>query len=156
MSNNRHAKFLNFIYGFCWLLMLIFASLSSLRTANAAQPSGSVIKQQMLMQVVPTSNALFAVANQPPETAKAWSDLKTQVLNLNAAAKWLQARRVKDKQVQWRQLTADFQKVTVIAVKAVSSKQPDTVSDAGDAVYAVCESCHKVFLTKVVNEKSAK
>lgn len=141
-----------------YLLLIVLMTLACVFNADAnhAVLQASVIKQQMLNQVVPASNALFAVANQPPTDQKTWAALNTQVRVLSASATWLRARKVKDKQEQWRLLTTDFQLATSAALKAVSSKKPEAVSDAGDAVYAVCENCHRVFLPKVVNDKANK
>jgi cytochrome c556 len=104
------------------------------------------IKAYMHSQVIPASDRLFAVANQAPETDAEWQQLKTAVLNLQTAGKWLKKHASAQNQQQWRQFATDLHGAAAKIIPAVNSKTIDAITDGADLVYAVCENCHKQFL----------
>jgi cytochrome c556 len=125
------------------LAICIFSNLPA-QAENLKSP----IKEHMLQKIVPASDRLFAVANQPPENAAAWAKVKGSVLSLSASAKWLTKHTSKDNPQLWRQFAQDLQHAASNALHAVNSKNPDAVAEAGDSVYAVCQNCHTAFLPK--------
>jgi len=135
-----------------WLLMLC-AALVCVACAEKAPPppppipfkSVATVKQLMNAMTVPTSNVVFGAAGEAPKDDAGWLDVERNALALVESGNLLMLPdRARDDK-EWRQQSVALMEAATLAVNAAEAKNPDKLSEAGDAIYAVCESCHQHF-----------
>jgi cytochrome c556 len=135
-----------------WLVMLC-AALVCVACAEKAPPapppipfkSVATVKQLMNAMTVPTSNVVFGAAGETPKDDAGWVDVERNALALVETGNLLLLPdRAKDDK-EWRQQSIALMEAATLAVNAAEAKNPDKLSEASDAIYAVCESCHQHF-----------
>lgn len=113
-----------------------------------AKPVAGPIREHMLQVTVPASGAVFAVANQAPQTAADWKVLNNSVQQLVTSANWLGKQTPKDNAAVWQQSLQTMRSALGQAQQAVKRKNVDALSDAGDVLYQACDVCHRQYLTQ--------
>jgi cytochrome c556 len=109
------------------------------------------VKKNMLEVTVPASNIVFAVANTDPKNLQDWQEVKRSALKLIESGKLL----LKNKKTEpvWQQSAKTLLTAANAVVKAADASDVEAVTNAGNDLYAACESCHASYLKKS-NSKS--
>jgi len=134
------------------LLFLMTAVLVALAGAGVAQqPTFKTlanVTQLMKAIVIPSSDALFNVAVETPKDDKEWTALENSALALAESGNLLMiGSRAKDSKT-WMQYSKAMIDAAEMAFKAAQSKNVDAVLEAGDKIYATCETCHERYMAK--------
>lgn len=118
----------------------------------AALPFKSVATAKQLMNaiIVPTSNVVFAVAGEAPKDDEGWANVERNAIALAEAGNLLllPGRAPEGKgadSIEWTQQSVALMDAATLAVTAAGARNASKMSEAGDAIYAVCESCHQRF-----------
>jgi hypothetical protein len=122
---------------------------SALLTAQTAAPGPTAtVKQVMVSTVIPSSDAIFQAAGEPPTTPAAWLALERHGLALVESGKSLMTgSRVVDRG-DWLKFSQAFVDAAEGGAKAAAAKNADALSAASDALYETCETCHAKYMKK--------
>ena len=133
-------------------LIVLCAAVACVSCAEKAPPappipfkSVATVKQLMNAMTVPTSNVIFAAAGEAPKDDEGWLNVERNALALAESGNLLMLPgRAKDEK-EWRQQSLALIEAAMLAITAAEGKKPEKLGEAGDAIYAVCESCHQHF-----------
>lgn len=109
------------------------------------------VKQLMNALVVPTSDVVFDVAGEAPQSNDGWLTVARNAMSLAESGNLLMLPgRTPDAfapdSKEWTQQSLALIEAAMLAVTAADAKNVNKMSEAGDAIYAVCESCHRRFM----------
>ena len=113
---------------------------------SAPRPSIETVKDVMRVLTVPSSDAVFKAAAEPPVRAADWAALRQQAATLVESADLLLAPKYAVKEDAWRKLAQSHRTAAVAAQKAVEKQDPEALSTASDALYEECSNCHARYL----------
>jgi hypothetical protein len=108
----------------------------------------ATVKEIMLGVVIPTSNVVFAAAGETPPDDAAWSLVETSTLALAESGNLLMLEGRAVDEGEWRKQAQALIATSEAALVAIRAKDADKLSAASDAIYEVCEACHKQYLPK--------
>lgn len=113
---------------------------------QAMSRSALTVQQVMQMTIVPSSDAVFAAASEPPKTTAQWTAVRAAAATLRDSGKLLMTGvRARDK-AGWMTMARKEVDAAQAVMKAAEAKDADALSSAGDALYETCESCHARYL----------
>lgn len=118
-------------------------------TAAPAAPTFKVVgpsRQIMLAMTIPSSDAVFGAAAEPPTTDEQWVTVERAALTLAESGNLLlmPGRAVDDG--EWSRYSHMLVDTAAQAYAAAQAKGIDGVSDAGNLIYEACEGCHKKYM----------
>ena len=105
-------------------------------------------KQVMQGIVIPSSNAVFAAAGEAPTDDAGWAAAETNAIALAESGNLLLLPGRAVDEGDWRKHTVALIATSETALAAIRAKDAEKLTAAGDAVYEVCEGCHKVYMPK--------
>jgi len=121
---------------------------AALAQAGSAQPPmrnvGSM-SDLMVKIIYPTSDALFYIESRTPKTDAEWTALEGQALMLAESANLLMMPGRARDQKQWMADAKLLLDAGAASVKAVKTKNVDTISALSDQLLESCTSCHKHY-----------
>ena len=139
---------------------LFFIAGATLAVESAERPSASLpqdkppfkivatVRQIMTTITIPASDVVFGAAGDAPKSDKEWEKVQQNALVLAESGNLLMLPgRSWDNQA-WVTESQAMTDAAMLAVKAAQSKNAEAVSDAGDKIYATCESCHNRYMNK--------
>ena len=116
--------------------------------AHADVKAIASIKELMQAITIPTSETVFKAASEPPTDRKVWEHVRSDALVLAESANLLLiAGRVPDAN-GWNRFAIAQRDAAIEAMKAAEAKDADRLSNASDALYETCNSCHAVYMKK--------
>jgi len=127
------------------LLIVLFVTGAVLAQAPAFQPVASVL-QLMEAVVVPSSEALFDVGDNPPKDDKAWVTLRNNAVILAESGNLLMMRP-KDNG-DWMKYSRMLVDAGAFAVKAAEAKDLGKFDEVADQATRACEMCHDQYVKK--------
>jgi len=134
--------------------LLVSGTFLSAQQKPAAKPASSPFKiaanvQQVMTAItIPASDAIFGAASDTPKTDGAWQALQNNALVLAESGNLLMIPgRAKDNQ-EWVKQSQAMIDAAMIAFNAAAAKNADKLADAGDKIYATCETCHNKYMAK--------
>jgi hypothetical protein len=118
------------------------------RAASGKTPMKAVgsVKDIMLAITIPTSEAVFSAASEPPTGAAGWEKVQHQALALAESSNLLLMPERSQNRAGWDALAVAQLEAAVKAMQAAEKKDAEALSAASDAVYETCDNCHKKFL----------
>jgi hypothetical protein len=126
--------------------------------ATAAPPPLEALattRQVMLGITIPTSDVLFQVGAKAPADDMEWEKVEANAMALAESATLLTiGSRAVDKQ-EWLKHCNDLIATAKVAAAAAHEKNVDQVLEAGNAVYEVCDGCHKKYMPARQGENQA-
>ena len=85
--------------------------------------------------------------NFRPETDDEWTAVRNAAAVVAESGNLLMMDpRARDRGDDWMQYSEGLVDAGILAIKAAESRDPDAVFDAGGRIYAVCASCHRMYL----------
>lgn len=103
-------------------------------------------KQLMNAIVIPASNGVWGVASEPPQDDAAWLAAENHAIALAESGNLLMlGSRVADRE-NWLKFSAELIDTSISALEAIRARDMDKISEAGDAIYGVCEGCHMQYM----------
>ena len=113
-----------------------------------AETAPATVKQVMLTMTVPSSDAIFSAASEPPKDDEQWVAVRTSAMMLAESGNLLMTGgRAKDN-TTWMEMAREMVNQAEGALKAVEARNADALAQAGDDVYVTCEACHARFMDK--------
>ena len=134
-----------------WAMRLLSLSISlAMLAATAivgaqAQPVGTV-HDIMEAITIPASDKVFAAASEPPKNAAGWAAVRAHALAVAESSNLLMMPKRAVDQKDWIKWATAQLKAAQLVIKAAEAKDGDALATAGDALYATCEGCHKVYM----------
>ena len=125
--------------------MVLFVTGAVLAQAPAFQPVASVL-QLMEAVVVPSSEALFDVGDNPPKDDQAWVTLRNNAVILAESGNLLMMRP-KDNG-DWMKYSRMLVDAGAFAVKAAEAKDLGKFDEVADQATRACEMCHDQYVKK--------
>lgn len=121
-------------------------------------PFTSVATARQLMDaiIIPTADVVMAAAHQVPENDAGWLNAERNAIALAESGNLLmlpgrmpatQASQDVENQ-EWVQQSVALTEAATLAVTAAGAHNAAKLVEAGDAIYAVCESCHQRFKSR--------
>lgn len=140
-----------------WVLLsasvsVVTVSQTASKPAAAPAPASirtvATVKQLMHIAVIPSSDAVFKAAGEPPKTDDAWSEVRDCALALAESGNLLMiGTRVQDR-LSWLRFSRAMVDAAAGAAKAAEAKNADALSTASDQIYETCETCHAKYMKK--------
>lgn len=108
----------------------------------------ATVKQIMLALTIPSSEAIFDAASEPPKTEQDWTKVATNAVVLAEAGNLLMiGPRARDKEAWMKMARAQVDAAEAV-MKAANAKNADALSKTGDALYETCDACHTRYMDK--------
>jgi hypothetical protein len=112
------------------------------------QTSGIVIHNIMRSQIAPNAGALFNLQVKAPVTEDDWIQLNKNVSALHNAAHSLKKLNTN---TEWQQRVDAIDILSEMSIEQVKDRNVRGLSNTGNALYNLCESCHYQFFPKGKN-----
>ncbi len=137
------------------IAMVACAERSSTAAPASKIPFKSVATAKQLMDaiIVPTTDVVMAAAHQVPVNDEDWLTAERNAIALAESGNLLMlpgrmpstpaSDDAEDK--EWMQQSVALTEAATLAVTAAGAHNAAKLGEAGDAIYAVCESCHQRF-----------
>jgi hypothetical protein len=106
------------------------------------------VRQIMLGVVIPTSNIVFAAAGEAPTDEATWGLVETNAITLAESGNLLMLQGRAVDEGEWRKHAQAMIATSEAALAAIRAKDVAKLTAAGDAIYEVCEACHKQYMPK--------
>jgi hypothetical protein len=104
------------------------------------------VKQIMQGIVIPASDAVWAVPGAVPKDDMGWLKVESNALMLSESANLLLVPGRAIDQDEWAKQSIALRNAASSAAAAIRDRDVDKISAAGDALYEVCEGCHRKYL----------
>jgi cytochrome c556 len=106
----------------------------------------ATVKEVMQTMTIPASDAIFSAASDKPKDAEGWLELRKNTVMLRESGELLMTgARAKDK-AAWMDMARALVTEAQATLKAIDAKDGDALAQAGDDVYATCDTCHTKYL----------
>jgi len=125
--------------------VFVLAALLVCGVVHAQFPQALALMKGM---VIPSSNILFSVGNKAPKTDAEWAAVLKSAENLVAGAQKLMPMGPDTGREPWVGFTEALGAASRKAVTAARTRNADAVVSAGDEMFDVCESCHRMYMKK--------
>lgn len=113
-----------------------------------ADTAPATVKQVMVTMTVPSSDAIFAAASEPPKDDEQWVAVRKSAMMLAESGNLLMTGgRAKDN-TTWMEMAREMVKQTEATLKAAEARNSEALSKAGDDIYLTCEACHARYMDK--------
>ena len=129
-----------------WSIAVFVCAFVFAATAAAQRPAISTVKDVMLVLTIPGSEAAFNAAAEPPTKEAEWTTLRKKAAPLVEGADMMLTPKYSVDSEEWRQYARAHRTAVTKTMAAIEKKDATALSDASDALYETCETCHKRFL----------
>jgi hypothetical protein len=114
---------------------------------SSFKPLASV-QQIMTIMTIPASDAIFGAAGDPPKADGGWLTIQNNALMLAESGNLLMLPgRAQDNQ-EWLQQSLAMIDAARTAYDAAGARNGEKLAEAGDKIYATCETCHDKYMAK--------
>jgi hypothetical protein len=113
-----------------------------------SQQEAATVKQVMVTMTIPASDAIFSAASETPKDAKGWQEVRNAAVTLAESGKLLIAGGLAKDSTTWVDMARALVAQAQATQKAVDAKDADALAQAGDDVYATCETCHERYMER--------
>lgn len=103
-------------------------------------------KQVMQAITIPTADVVWKVPNETPKDDAAWLVVENNALALAESGNLLMMEGRAVDQGEWMKHASKLVDVATKAAQAARSKNVDKLTEIGDELYTVCESCHMKYM----------
>ncbi len=131
----------------CVLGMVTLAACSAREATPAAAPQAIATTRQVMLGItIPTSDVVFQVGARAPADDMEWEKVEASALALAESGAMLTVGSRAVDQGEWLKHSQDLIATAKVAAAAAHEKNVDKVLDAGNAIYEVCDACHKKYM----------
>jgi hypothetical protein len=124
--------------------LVLLASSTVVRSQQDTAPSP--VLALMLGTMVPASEVIFSAPAEPPKTQADWAAMQKAAETLIESGRQLAQPPLARSEPDWKELTQAFIVASQGARAAAVKRSEDALSEAGDDVYAACDTCHRRIL----------
>jgi hypothetical protein len=125
------------------LAMMVLGSVWSVVAAENAELQATTTIAEMMNRIVrPTSDAVFYVASEAPDSDAGWQDLENKALMLAESANLLLMPGYVRPDERWSQDVLLMKEAALAAFEAAKSRDVSLLEELGNTLYESCESCH--------------
>ena len=119
-------------------------------TISASEQSGGItpvatIRQIQRARVSPSSDVIFSIGSQEPETDADWQAIEDAAVMLTAAGNLFMMDGRKKDEGLWMELAGAMSEAGAAALTAAEARDVDGVFAAGNTLNEVCEACHQPY-----------
>ncbi len=113
---------------------------------QSAPESFATTRQIMLGITIPASDVVFGVTAEAPQDDAGWERVQANAYAVAESGNLLMTGTRPANQDDWMAHARTMIVAAVNAAKAAAAKDADAVSDAGNALYETCDSCHAKYM----------
>lgn len=118
--------------------------INSSAQSRGATPVATISQIQRAM-VSPSSDVIFSIGSQEPETEADWQAFEDAAVILTEAGNlFMMDGRKKDDDL-WMELAGAMSEAGAAALSAAETRDVDGVFAAGNTLIEVCEACHQPY-----------
>jgi cytochrome c556 len=126
-----------------FILLVLIAI--SIHAASPALPENATNMDVMKLMVIPSSDFIWA-AQEAPQDDAGWAQIRSHADQLSEAGNLLMAEIRAQEGETWSREAQALIEAARSAANAAADKNFDALSEAGEAMYNSCESCHAQYL----------
>ena len=117
------------------------------QAASSGPPTRNVgsMSDLMVKIIYPTSDALFYIESRTPKDEAEWNAFEGQMLMLAESANLLMMKGRARDQKQWMADAKLMLDAGALAVKAVKTKNVESIAALSDQLLESCTTCHKHY-----------
>ena len=125
------------------LAMMVLGSVWSVMAAENAEFQATTSIAEMMNRIIrPTSDAVFYVASEAPDSDAVWQDLENKALMLAESANLLLMPGYVRLDERWSRDVLLMKEAALAAFEAAKSRDVSLLEELGNTLYESCESCH--------------
>lgn len=121
--------------------------------ADAPPAAIADARQVMLGLTIPASDTLFQIGENEPKLPADWDRIIANAAMLGESGNLLLTGSRDRHQPEWTRLAQELVVRSRAAMAAAQKQDVDAVLEAGNAIYEVCEDCHKKFMPAKLAEQ---
>jgi hypothetical protein len=111
--------------------------------ADSSPLQATTSMAEMMNRIVrPTSDAVFYVASEAPDSDAGWQDLENKALTLAESANLLMMPGYVRADERWAQDVLLMKEAALAAFEAAKNRDVPLLEELGNTLYESCESCH--------------
>ena len=119
-----------------------FGTPRSLLAAQEASKAAPSVKEVMTTMTVPSSDAIFAAAYEPPKEPAQWVALRASARALADSGRVLTTVPRAKGDAEWTEMARALVTSAEATFKAIDKKDADGLTTASDEVFLTCKTCH--------------
>lgn len=124
------------------------ALIGALAVAGVAGAQYPQVLKLVKTTVIPDSNIVFSVALKAPAGDAEWAAVQKSAANLVAGARQLLPLGPDSGREAWVEFAEGLRIASQRAADAAAARNAAAVVAAGDAMFAQCEGCHRIYMAK--------
>jgi cytochrome c556 len=105
----------------------------------------AAIKFVMETSTEPASKLIFEAAAEPPKDASGWQQVQKGASDVASSARKLVNAVRGGNRKNWEELANAMAAAGDQASAAAAAHDADALAKAGDALFATCENCHRIY-----------
>jgi hypothetical protein len=112
------------------------------RATQEASKAAPSVKEVMTTMTVPSSDAIFAAAYEPPKEPAQWVALRASAKVLADSGRVLTTVPRAKGDAEWTEMARALVNSAEATFKAIDTKDADALAAASDEVFLTCKTCH--------------
>ena len=100
----------------------------------------------MVTMIMPSSDAIFGAAYEPPTDDGQWTALQKNAGMLVESGKLLMTGERARDSTTWMELARELVVQAEVSLKAAENRNADALMNVSDPLYLTCETCHERYL----------
>jgi hypothetical protein len=113
--------------------------------AQEAPKAAPSVKEVMTTMTVPSSDAIFAAAYEPPKEPAQWVALRASATVLADSGRVLTSVPRAKGDAEWSEMARALVTSAEATFKAIDAKDADALATTSDEVFLTCKACHDRF-----------
>lgn len=101
------------------------------------------VKDVMVTMIMPSSDAIFGAAYEPPTDDGQWMALQENAAMLVESGKLLMTGERARDNTTWMELARELVVQAEVSLNAAESRNADALLNVSDPLYLACETCHE-------------
>ncbi len=124
--------------------VFVMVIINSAAQSREATPVATISQIQRAM-ISPSSDVIFSIGSQEPETEADWQALEDAAVILTEAGNLFMMEGRKKDDGLWMELAGAMSDAGAAALTAAQTRNLDGVFEAGNTLIEVCEACHQPY-----------
>jgi hypothetical protein len=137
-----------------FVILMSNTYLTAVAAQRVAPPSDSPyrlaanVRQVMTALTIPASDVIFQAAAEPPKAGDGWDTVQKNALLLAESGNLLMLPGRGPDREEWVTQSRGLIDAAMLAFDAAAARNADQLAEAGDKIYATCDSCHNKYMAK--------
>ena len=111
-----------------------------------APEAPATVKEVMVTMTIPSSDAIFDAAYEPPNDDEQWVAVRKNAVMLVESGKLLMTSERARDNTTWMEMARELVVQAEATLKAAEARNADALLNVSDPLYLSCETCHERYL----------